>query len=95
MSYEGYVQYLCKNGHNWEQDCYVDDFEAGSDKCPHCQQKAVWRNDVDTTNGSFEGGKRIDGYVDLEVKMILRCTKCGSRVETIYKIPRRKRNGKK
>jgi hypothetical protein len=58
MSYEGYVQVLCKAGHSHNIDCYTADEytfeeERGSDeilwKCK-CGQVAGWVNSVDTTN---------------------------------------------
>ena len=50
MSYEGYVRLLCKKGHLIEIDCHDDEPK----KC-WCGEEYVWRNDVDVTNGSFEG----------------------------------------
>ncbi len=82
MSYEGYHQYLCKLGHYTEQDCYMDDLK----KC-HCGEPIVWWNSVDITNGSFEGKKRIDGYVKLKIFKQKKCSKCKSVLETQYKIP--------
>ena len=95
MSYEGYVQRLCKNGHYHAFDCYSD-IEQEEWKCPHCGEGCVWVNNVDQTNGSFdENDVRIDGYVELEEteesKMaVCTCKDCGfkhrSRPPT-YKIP--------
>lgn len=86
MSFEGYVQILCKNGHYWEVDCYDDDEKH----CSICGEKPKWRNLVDITNGSFDfDGSRCDGYIHLEVKNIKKCTHCGSILETRYKIPKK------
>jgi hypothetical protein len=85
MSYEGYVQYLCKEGHSTEKDCYEDDLRI----C-RCGSPIVWRNGVDVTNGSFEGRKRIDGYVNLKIKAQRNCDKCGTILETTYVIPKNK-----
>jgi len=88
MSYEGYVQYLCKNGHHHELDCMCDDLK----KCLTCNEPIVWRNGVDITNGSFDiiDGKevRIDGYVELKIKSQRKCEHCNSILETIYEIPK-------
>lgn len=99
MSFEGFVQYLCKNGHNWDNDVYWDD---DSEKCPICEAEIVWSNLVDTTNGSFcncnEGCEncedgRIDGYIELEVKepaVYSECKECGTKKlikEETYKVP--------
>lgn len=84
MSFEGYYQLLCKNGHTTSIDCYVHDDEM---KC-HCGENFVWKNLVDVTNGSFdEEGNRIDGYVELEVESQNICGCCDSVLETKYKIP--------
>jgi len=57
MSYEGFVQILCKNGHYFSFNCYNDPTspaEWGEDKekwkCPNCGEGISWRNNVDQTN---------------------------------------------
>ncbi len=83
MSYEGYVQALCKNGHLIHYDCY-----EGEPKCCFiCKEKFVWHNHVDITNGSHYGDTKIDGYKELKIKKQIKCTQCGSIRETIYHIP--------
>jgi predicted RNA-binding Zn-ribbon protein involved in translation (DUF1610 family) len=88
MSYEGYTQYLCKDGHYWTIDCYYDD---GPQKCPTCGEEAVWGNMVDETNGQYEDGERIDGYVDLvqDKYQETTCPLCGhTHIDVCtYKIP--------
>lgn len=84
MSYEGYVRYLCKKGHLHEQDCNCDELTI----CPICKTKIVWRNGVDVTNGSFYSGERIDGYIELKIKLQRKCKECKSILETIYVIPK-------
>lgn len=65
MSYEGYVQVICKSGHYHIYDCYewldicdttwdIDGQSPRVWKCPICGLGLAWRNGVDTTNGSFE-----------------------------------------
>ena len=61
-------------------------------KCPICNEKSVFENTVNLTNGSFdEDDNRIDGYIEPELidKSELKC-KCG-KVHicecSIYKIP--------
>lgn len=49
MSYEGYVEHLCKNGHYWTIDVYQD-----YHSCPHCTEESVWKHSVDCTNGEVE-----------------------------------------
>lgn len=63
MSYEGYIQYLCKRRHYNSFDVYDD-----PKRCEYCGEKMIWANGVDQTNGSYdEDGSRIDGYVELEL----------------------------
>ncbi|KKM89344.1 hypothetical protein LCGC14_1249630 [marine sediment metagenome] len=98
MSFEGYTQYLCSNGHASTKDAYDDYFNEYDFKCPCCDGKEAWSNTVCTTNGSFEYDDqdneiRIDGYVDLEVLTPAPscvCKECGNTHMTgpvIYKIP--------
>ena len=89
MSFEGYYQILCKKGHLSTLDVY-DDFEEKQWEC-RCGAKVAWVNMVDTTNGSFEDGKRIDGAVDLKVKLVTKCDHCDTVLETTYEIPNRRR----
>lgn len=57
MSYEGYDQVLCKNGHYFTFDCYSAPDYFGQDGdpwvCTKCGEKAVWWNGVDETNGIY------------------------------------------
>lgn len=83
MSFEGWYQLLCKNGHESSEDCYYHP-DYGDWKCPVCGAELAWSNLVDITNGSYcdcygpdkkpnpnceycQGTGRIDGYVELEV----------------------------
>ena len=52
MSYEGFDQVLCKNGHLREFDCYdsVELFHAG-DLCSTCNEVYVYRHGINETNG--------------------------------------------
>ena len=45
MSYEGYVQILCNNGHRFGIDAYSD-----IDNCPYCGESIAFYNAVDVTN---------------------------------------------
>lgn len=73
MSFEGYYQRLCKQGHYSEFDVYSEQ----EDTCYLCGDVFVWENLVDETNGidcscfDDEGCEhcdngRIDGYVEPE-----------------------------
>jgi len=63
MSYEGYSQFLCKEGHYWCSDVY--EYDDGS-KCPGCGHPAVWSNGVDETNGAEPETGEGYGYVELK-----------------------------
>lgn len=85
MSFEGYYQKLCKNGHQWIEDCYI---EHESHLCPECGEETIWHNLVDQTNGSYDNNNnRIDGYIELEIDERTNCPCCGNILETIYKVP--------
>lgn len=47
MSYEGYQEYLCANGHYQSMDCYADDPTA----CDRCGAAFAHWHPVDQTNG--------------------------------------------
>lgn len=90
MSFEGYYQMLCENGHLLYRDVYdIGGFgwEEDSELCKHCKAKIVFERLVDETNGEGE-------EVDLEVKIPPKtkmCSACGH-VEILeparYKIPK-------
>lgn len=84
MSYEGYEQYLCKNGHLWEDQSYF----SGGKECPECKEEHVWSNMVDETN--CDG----IGYIPMEKLLVKEAVskKCdmGHEHQTspaIYRIP--------
>lgn len=55
MSYEGYTQHICKNGHYFETGCYEDL------SCPFCKEVvSSWSNEVDQTNGPSQGAISIE-----------------------------------
>lgn len=93
MSYEGYQQLICKNGHYNTVDAY-DNIEV----CQVCGEGFVWWNSVDVTNGSFEVNEkgeevRIDGHINLEILQsedYCTCEKCDNThiiSPAIYKVP--------
>jgi hypothetical protein len=47
VSYSGYREFLCANGHYARTDCWDDD----PSECSFCKAKIAQRNSVDTTNG--------------------------------------------
>ena len=48
MSYEGYSQVICENGHYFTRDCF------NNYSC-YCGGKDAWENMVDQTNGPDQG----------------------------------------
>ena len=53
MSYEGYVQCVCKNGHFFSHpETYGGNSEVG---CPTCDANPAFNNSVDETNGESTG----------------------------------------
>lgn len=101
MSYEGYEQLLCANGHarsvNAMETMYGD-FDVSTWKCS-CGAGLAWFNCVDQTNGSFHTcsttGKQVrtDGHIELEVDksaVTKTCECCGHTAiveEETFKIP--------
>lgn len=67
MSYEGYTEFLCKNGHYY---C-VDIHAPAGEVCPICGEKAAYSSEVDLTNGENENDpysmpapRKLIGYSD-------------------------------
>lgn len=78
MSFEGYYQKMCKNGHAWSTDVYIDD-----NVCGKCEMPAIWLHMVDQTNDEGNPFK-------LRQKKIKSCEHCGSVLEVIYYKPKRR-----
>ncbi len=79
MSYEGYIQYWCKNGHYWTYDCYGPTFAS----CPTCAGAIAVENSVDETNRHTQG--RIEPIL---VEKGAKCPTCAHPIgEDTYKIP--------
>lgn len=53
MSFEGWIQVLCKNGHYYQADCYSYIFGEGW-TCQICGAKKGWSYTVDCTNDCGE-----------------------------------------
>jgi hypothetical protein len=77
MSYEGYEEYICVNGHYWAADALSLIHSTNAEKrsalvCPHCKKQAQYTCSVDQTNGmdenepwSLSGPKTDVGFDDL------------------------------
>jgi hypothetical protein len=89
MSFEGYYQALCKNGHKFNFNISYDWDEEETARCPYCNEKVAWYNIVDDTNCDQAG--HFDDFEILTPKVICTCDKCKhehvSQVAT-YKIPK-------
>ncbi len=89
MSFEGYYQHICTDGHYYQRELHDENL------CFVCGGEPVWENLVDLTNGSYDDdGHRIDGYIELKVYtesggQWCECD-CGHRHQTpkIYKVPK-------
>lgn len=92
MSYEGYEQVLCENGHYATVDCYNFDEDW---RCFYCGAKAKWTNGVNLTNGCVdENGEDISGHIDITPYLktpVSVCKHCGCKngVE-VYDFPTEK-----
>ncbi len=98
MSYEGYSQFWCKNGHYWTVDCEelpnLMYEEPVKQKCSICKEEEVFENMVDVTNGSWDDdGTRIDNFIEPKVKSETsgKCSACGRKhvCEVTYEIPKK------
>jgi hypothetical protein len=96
MSYSGFDQHICKNGHLFESDAFWDGpWETADEdkpKCPHCQEPSVWHNCVDTTNGPAEGIIEDWSLLEIEPAKFETCKCCGHTkrlAEARYRVPTR------
>jgi len=79
MSFEGYYQLICKNGHYYQAGLYT---EEENTSC-FCGEKPIWWNLVNITN---------DAGNPVILKLLKRkiCKECDSILEEIYEIPKEK-----
>jgi len=83
MSYEGYEQCICEDGHYFCADVW-----GGEEKC-HCGKKAVWYNSVDETNCDGYGFIDMEQFIETAAETKT-CECCGHvRVvkEVTYRVP--------
>ena len=98
MSYEGFDQILCQNGHLSSYDAFDSPVNGSLENdewvCPveNCNSTAVWWTAIDTTNGLEDGSNLYPGQVELELVDdggVCVCN-CGHKhvlKEPVYKIP--------
>lgn len=84
MSFEGYYQRLCKNGHCMTEDVYM---ASENDKCRKCGEGVKWSHLVDTTND-------CGNPIVLKEDSRRSCEHCESVLEVRYKIPKEKKCAK-
>lgn len=93
MSYEGYEQVLCKNGHLGSADAYFGHHDW---QCPDCGTPDIaWSNSVDDTNGERFGYIHMEQFLIRPARFTWRFRWNGSvkgfvREETdaeVYRIP--------
>lgn len=81
MSFEGYYQRLCENGHYSAIDVYAGDFQDLDDwECAVCDAPLAWEQLVDETNGIDPETGECPGSVYLEIAVqpkICICKECG------------------
>ena len=92
MSFEGFDQLLCDNGHLREFDIYLaPDLNNEGNRCPNCAAVFVWRHTVDETNGYVLDDPSTHRH-PLEVATEQETKQCNLghshvTVEATYKIP--------
>ncbi len=99
MSYEGYVEYLCANGHLRIRNCWDDydcdengPFQKPPSKC-NCGADFVVRHSVDQTNGDIlDDPSTMPMSLEVATPAVIHTCSCGNVhiVEEIrYKVPQR------
>lgn len=83
MSYEGSIQILCEQGHQFFEDCY----EGVSDdwRCCFCGTPVAFRWDIDETNGTDPNDPRTMPVHLIEVEEPVRMS--GMRIPRRYHLP--------
>lgn len=86
MSYEGYIQAICANGHLNEYSRYC------APTCVDCKAKLVWSNSVDQTNNPCDGVIPDDEFAKFELtpERVQTCPTCGNAVHVTpatYRVP--------
>jgi hypothetical protein len=91
MSYEGYVQLICENGHLTSEDTYYHDMTEP--ECSICKGKILWENQVDETNGDDVGKityEDMNKYFRIQGQKLETCPTCNHVHEVLsnlYRVP--------
>lgn len=87
MSFEGFTQHICKNGHYG-----VEPYDYAGDQpkwtCHECHEGSVWSNLVDDTNCDNHG------YIKPVVKVPEHYDSDGNYIPDTYEIPTSGKDGK-
>jgi len=87
MSYEGFIQQICENGHFSGRDCC-----DSNETCRICSGKIVWENEVDQTNWEDVGyiqREDMNKFI-IQKAVIETCSHCGQNKQIspdIYRPP--------
>lgn len=86
MSYEGYEQHICNNGHLYNSPSSI---MVDSEHCHICGAQSAWINMVDDTNGESVGIILDFSKFELFPAKTETCNCCGNAKVTpaIYRIP--------
>lgn len=91
MSYEGYVEGLCEDGHYHSWDCWDDpplQCNAPTGKNTMCGKTWVWSNPVDQTNGSGEEFEaKLEVFEEVKTETCPTCNHTEIVAAIRYKIP--------
>jgi hypothetical protein len=93
MSYEGYEEYLCTNGHLRIFDCWEPSLLEGESEASRCNCGAsfVFHHSVNETNGIIEDDPSTKSYpYEVDVPAEFHTCVCGNKhivKEVQYKIP--------
>lgn len=88
MSYEGYVQVICEEGHLSK----ISIFDDGK-RCPHCGKLFVWNNHVDDTNCDDIGyipTEVLEEHFTLKPEVVCTCAGCGNQhllTPRVFRVP--------
>ena len=85
MSFEGYVQIICVNGHLYEVDVLARVHDQ--ENCDDCGGKPAWRNIVDQTNDPGDGVIPDAEFVRFQITPETRDASDGHIVEATYHVP--------
>lgn len=93
MSYEGYTQNICDNGHLFDSsEGYFGDYSDNNNHCPDCKATTAWSNSVDQTNGDEVGIIPVEQFQKLLIsKAVVQTCNLGHPHQispAIYRLPK-------